>query len=364
MYTSFSVERFRGLTKCALSDLRPITLITGTNNTGKTALLEAMLIHAGRSNPQLALVANSLRGIARINVDPSHHSDPPWLSLFSNFDDSKTVKFVGEAFNKFKHSEVVTVALSTVREGVELAGLGANLQQFNQWDTSVGLTKVLKLELSSGRRPKASRHFLIIDSKQQRVVPPPVVPDAPARFISAHNREGSEFIAQQFSEFEIKDHIKLLVEALQPMEPRLKDLRILFNGETALYGDIGLPNRKFIPLSLMGDGLNRVASLVLNIGSCPNGVVLIDDIDTGLHYSVMESFWRSIFAAGRLFNTQVIATTHSGECVKAALDANNAEDDRTRLGLVRLERGINEVKAFNYSPEELDLAFKADLEVR
>ena len=364
MYTSFSVERFRGLTKCVVDDLRPVTLITGTNNAGKTALLEAMFIHSGRSNPHLVMVANSIRGIAKINVDNAAHSDAPWTSIFSNYDDSKTIKFIGESFNKFRHAEVVSMSLSTVREGAELSGLGRNLQQYNQLDIGVGTTKVLKLEVSAGRRPKPEKFFLIIDAKSQRVIPPPPIPEITARFISAHNRDTAEILATQFSDFEIRDNVNLIIEAIRHMEPRLKDLRILFSGEPALYGDIGLSNRKYIPLSLMGDGLNRVASLVLNIGSTPGGVVLIDDIDTGLHYSVMESFWRSIFKAAQLFKVQVIATTHSGECIRSALSANDVDSDKKQLGLIRLERVKDEVKAVNFSPEELDLAFHSHVEVR
>ena len=64
---------------------------------------------------------------------------------------------------------------------------------------------------------------------------------------------------------------------------------IVFTGKPTLQGDIGLGQRRYVPLALMGDALVHVASLVLGIDNTMRGLVLVDDIDTGVHYSVMRS---------------------------------------------------------------------------
>lgn len=55
--------------------------------------------------------------------------------------------------------------------------------------------------------------------------------------------------------------------------------------------------------------------LILAIFTAKNGIVLVDEIDHGLHHSVHEGVWRTIYEAAKILNVQVIATTHSLECI-------------------------------------------------
>ena len=75
-----------------------------------------------------------------------------------------------------------------------------------------------------------------------------------------------------------------------------------------IYADIGLG--EMLDLRIMGDGLVHLTSILLHIASAAGGIVLIDEIENGLHHSIMHKVWRAIAAAARQFNTQVIATTH------------------------------------------------------
>lgn len=364
MFKSFEVERFRGLTRCQVNDMRRVTLLTGRNNAGKTALLEAMFIHTGRQNPNLVMVTNAIRGVAKVEINGSDNSDAPWQSIFSSYDDTQSIRLIGDIARKSGHSDQTTVIISTVRGGAETSGLNPELRRYNLQDVGEGPTRILKVEVTVGRRTKSTRHFLILGNKKRIVTPPPSPVDIESRFISAYQRDSAEVLASQFSRFQAEGKVDLLVEALKAMEPRLQELTLMYVAEPMLHGNIGLKSRRFIPLAMMGDGLNRVAALVLAIGSTRDGVVLVDDIDTGLHHSVMESFWATIFRAAELFNVQVVATTHSDECAKAALESSLKSNNPNDMCLVRLERREDGVAAFTYSASELKVAFEADLEVR
>jgi AAA15 family ATPase/GTPase len=128
-----------------------------------------------------------------------------------------------------------------------------------------------------------------------------------------------------------------------------------------IHGDIGL--NRLLPLPQMGDGMTRLAEIILAIGNAPNGIVLVDEIENGIHHSTMSNIWRTIDKASQLFNTQVFATTHSIECIKAAHNAfkeNGAYD----LKVHRLERTDAKVRALTYDKDELEAAFEIKLEVR
>ncbi len=55
----------------------------------------------------------------------------------------------------------------------------------------------------------------------------------------------------------------------------------------------------------------------LALTTCENGIVLIDEIENGLHYSVQEEMWKMIFEIAEHLNVQVFATTQSIDAIKA-----------------------------------------------
>src|SRR3972149_4582212 len=100
MYNSFEVRNFRCFSKLQISDLKRVNLITGVNNIGKTALLEALFLHCGADNPSLALRVNSIRGIEIVMVEFGGWAGTPWDLLFHEFDTSESIEIVGENTEK------------------------------------------------------------------------------------------------------------------------------------------------------------------------------------------------------------------------------------------------------------------------
>jgi len=133
--------------------------------------------------------------------------------------------------------------------------------------------------------------------------------------------------------------------------------------EPVLHGDIGVG--RLLPLPFMGEGIARLASLVLLIANATDGVVLVDEIENGLHHSILSKVWRAIGEAAREFNAQVFATTHSRDCILAAHRAlSGGELYESAFRLFRLERAGESIRALSYDREALQAAAEAGLEVR
>ena len=94
--------------------MRRVTLLTGKNNTGKTAALESLLVHAGEHNPGLVMVVNAVRGLSKFRVENLQSSETPWLSAFAGYDDSQPIKLTGEVVTKTNQSELIVVQISAV----------------------------------------------------------------------------------------------------------------------------------------------------------------------------------------------------------------------------------------------------------
>ena len=67
----------------------------------------------------------------------------------------------------------------------------------------------------------------------------------------------------------------------------------------------------------MGQGLTHVARLMLDATAVQDGVLLVDEVENGLHHAVLPDIWRAVRTAAEQFNVQVFATTHSFECLQA-----------------------------------------------
>jgi predicted ATP-dependent endonuclease of OLD family len=94
-------------------------------------------------------------------------------------------------------------------------------------------------------------------------------------------------------------------------------------------------------------------------------VVMIDEIENGIHYSVLRGLWWHIKRAARATGTQIIATTHSRECIAAAQDAF-VQDGQQMLSLIRLWRrsADSDVSATSYGFAELENALDLSLDIR
>ena len=120
--------------------------------------------------------------------------------------------------------------------------------------------------------------------------------------------------------------------------------------------------RSRVPLKTFGDGLNRVFGIILSLCNARNGVLLIDEIENGLHYSVQTAVWRTLFRLARDMNVQVFATSHSWDCVRAFQEAA-AESPETGV-LVRLTSQGNTVIPTLFTEKELQIVMRDQIEVR
>src|SRR5580693_1870751 len=112
----------------------------------------------------------------------------------------------------------------------------------------------------------------------------------------------------------------------------------------------------------MGDGMWRMLGIALSLVRAKGGVLLVDEIDTGLHYTVMEEMWRLVHDAAKRFDVQVFAATHSRDCYQSLAAIVQAEaPDRPEVTIQRIERGNPHAVAF--TDQEIAVAAKIGAEV-
>lgn len=357
MYHSFSMKNYRCFEDLTLTDLKRINLIAGKNNVGKTALMEAIYFHTGAYEQALALRTYKLLpdGGRAIRDDSVSQLSP----LFYRFDMSKEINLVGEDNQLGRW----TVSLQQVNEPVALRDA---FRLFNdRWPTSSLDDLAFKILKLIYEHPNDTRPFFLgirNDIGHLSLTPPAPTPPFLTNFLTPRFRLTQAEEAERFGRLEIMGRQDRFQQALTAVEPRLRRLTVVVvSGDPIIHADIGIG--RLVPLSLMGDGIARLTNIVLAIATAANGVVFVDEVENGIHYSTMSQVWQVIHQVAEAFNTQVFATTHSFECIAAAHKAF-AENDAYDFQLYRLEQTQEGIRAIGYDRESLEAALEIGLEVR
>jgi predicted ATPase len=358
MFKEFTVKNFRGFTELTLPHLSRVNLISGKNNTGKTALLEAIHLHNNQTNGPLAVALNKQRGIEEPEKDFAntvgwffYANSPNYSPEFTSRDEKGVTRtlslhLLDEQTTRERLPEIARFVDAALGERRILGSgpwLSLEYQQSGE-QPRYSVTAPSPPALGGGLSSVGSRIPALITS-----------------IFLASGIPSSEQDVHFFGELELAKRTTEILPALQLLEPRLQRLSLVpLAGGTILHGDIGLP--RLVPVPFMGEGMRRVLSFVLAIANAPGGVVLIDEVENGLHYSVQADVWKAIARAARDANVQVFATTHSYECIQSAQQAFVSEPDT--LGLVRLDRTKQGINAVAYTQKNLDTSVEMNLEVR
>lgn len=357
MFTSFVIKNFRGFSSLTFSPLERVNLITGVNNVGKTALLEALFLHVGANNPELSLRVSAIRGIERFPIQ----AEGLWGWLFFDKHVTQAIELISVDHNDLKRTLTIRLTEPETPQVIAPVNGGTATRQASGSLTTASALDELSLEYidSSGKRSQVRASITPEgDLKAQRTQMAPIPPGV---YLSTRARLPRED-AERFSNLERTGRHENILPTLRLLEPRLKRLAVLVTGGAPMvHGDIGIG--ELIPLPLMGEGTVRLFSLLLAIANAPGGIVLVDEIENGLHHSVMTGVFAALAQAARELDVQVFATTHSWECVRAAHQAFS-ESNTYDFRLHRLERVQDGIRDVAYDQKMLGMAIEHGLEVR
>ena len=362
LLTSLELRNYRSFPLFRLNGLRRVNLLVGENNAGKTSILEAINILAfgtsplslwrimQRRNERLSLTED---GSKKTELEVAHFFHGHTAAIGSTFGlrggPSKAWGVdatIISSLDAFDFSFGEDAGLSSLDEQVPRSGLALRMKAVQ----SDALT-TMRLTMRGGLSESAIQQPLEIETDE-----PPV----PALFIPIFGLSAPtlnqlwERAVLEGKEHEISDSLRIV-------EPSLKDVQYV-SGVADFF--VGIQNETSrVPLGSLGDGTKRLLALALAVRGPRGGYLLVDDIDTGLHYTILPKMWRLIVATARRFDVQVIATTHSEDCVRslAALCESSPElaDD---VALHRIEKGFPQSTAF--TAEELAIGTRQQMEFR
>ncbi|SHH27679.1 AAA family ATPase [Thermosipho atlanticus] len=357
-YEYLQIKNFRGFKDLKLNNFSRVNLFVGKNAVGKTAILEAIFIHSGGYNPELAFRVNHFRGVEVFKVDPLKSSETPWNSLFNEYKIDVPIEIISN--NKKGHRKTILKCLN-IEKRIKLV---ENIRKTTFGGANLSAEAIQVLELISETSEGEKRNFyMIIDQGRISSFPVPLPPSFPCVFLGAMKRSSFQEMAERFSELTMNgEFMNEIINLLKIFEPRLKDIKLLVVGNVPiLHADIGM--KRLIPIYYLSYGLVKAIDIGLSMFSVRDGVLLIDEIENGIHYSILEDYWLSISKLANIFNVQVFATTHSYECLAAAHRAFSKSKEYD-FKLYRLEKIKEDIKVIDYSKDELETSLEMGFEIR
>jgi ABC-type branched-subunit amino acid transport system ATPase component len=392
--SSLSIAGYRQIRQVQVEGLGDINLIVGANNAGKTTLLEALRIYAARGAPslleellathgeQLSAPAGTANEVARRALSSLFHGrsfpqgDGEAISIGSldgrglvtiehaflrEVEEARDIDGTVETLRRLKRvSKAESLVDSDLVEAIEIRS-----SESNEGGGDSARSIVIPLtDLGLGRRYVTRQRF----EDSLDAIPVSEVPFAPLP---------SDRLAEAWDEIVLTEDEPAVLDALRLLEPQLQGLAFTQTGRTRSIRP-GTASRTEernavvrmardtapVPLRSMGDGMQRVLQLVLSAIQARNGFLLIDEFESGLHYSVQSKVWKLLFDLARKNDMQIFATTHSSDCVKAFAEV--AVNHPIRGALLRLdcdrESGASSIAIV--AEDGLAALVAADIEVR
>lgn len=355
MLSSLKIENFRCFQTFELQQLGKLNLLVGTNNSGKTSVLEAVQLLTSQSNLETLREVMLGRGEYIVNDERGNRElDIRHLFYGHEVDVGSRFSILGG-----NHNNGEGIAVSVEHTGQ--LNLFEDLQEF------VLVIEWLGQENENIKLPLSSKEGLPLDYAR-RVRRDFKGSTARTQFVTSSSLT-TEKMVELFDRVVLTPEEDLVTKALQTIEPSIERIASVGSEKYRYAGSrSGFVVRlasgdQRIPIGSMGDGIWRMLGLTLAIVNARNGFLLVDEIDTGLHFSAMSDMWKLIWEAAKRLNVQVFATTHSSDCWTSLAEIASTESaSEEGITIQRIEKG--KPSSIVFTERQVVIAAEQGIEVR
>jgi hypothetical protein len=369
---SLRIVNFRAFKDLKINKLGRVNLIVGKNNVGKTSVLEALWLYANRGAP--AMMRDLLEARDETKLPGSAESEDPEARaaalryLFHGREhiapDSEAIR-IGQIDAK---AQTLAISVKWMEQRFDKDG-NLHFTTVQPGSSSLGKTLLvaeLRIGTAKGQIFGLGQHFDTTFSRSG--LPTPfdeirltnvfVLSSGPSSRQMANWRDRSVIAGK-------KEHV---LGVLRIIAPEVEDVDLVTGRPYGMEAAGRIPVvklkdlKEYIPLRSLGDGMNRLFGLALALVNAENGMLMIDEIENGLHYSIQPDMWSLILKTARDLNVQVFATTHSTDCVEA-FSKVTGEDEEEGV-LILLGRKGDQIVSTTFDEEELAIATEQNIDVR
>ena len=333
-FNSLFIEKYKVFKEFRIDKLNRINIFAGFNNTGKTTLLEAIYLLTKQNNIgaffELVKLKNKL---TKLNTHYLNSYFQDEIKVSGNFNEVTTEinlrKFEAKAKDIDKKDDYLASyeSISSI-DGEKLNNI------IHTFESSPLIRYVDRVEILCNSIFKSPYFY-----NQQEI-------------INTHSKN------VELKEFD------LVVEFISKhIDKNIQDIDLTEKNDIKRFlVDSKIFPEKSVDITSYGEGLQRIFEIALSFAYCKNGVILIDELETAIHYSLLVDFTKFIQELAVKFNVQIFVTTHSKECIGAFVENDTHNEDINFYTMVRdLD---NKIQIITYDEESLSNKLEQNLEVR
>lgn len=357
---NINIENLRGIKSLRIEDFGQVNLFLGHNNCGKTTILESIFLLTGASNSELIVKINNFRN--SIIKDNSELG-----VVFRNLDLNNNIKISSEFTNKGFRELIISP--KKIRSGV------VTHKQMSSKDTVISdsasnIVAVLDEGLKYSFYHKEFQKQKSIQNVEVKIDGAAVTVTQPKKYkekyygvyIGSNLMNHLPYIPGRLEKI-IKDkQDDLLIDMLKKFDPRIDKINTMSTGE--IFIDIGL--KSMVPINILGGGIIKALALLTSIFAVKGGILLIDEIENGLHYTSINVIWETLIELCKKLNTQMFITSHNydvvTQLVKVLESDKDFRDKAVSYTIKNLPNG--NVEALKYNFEDFSNASKKGIEIR
>lgn len=349
MFSKIQIENFRGIRHAEIDGLKQINLFFGKNNCGKSTVLEALFLITGQSNPILPLSINAMRNYNGFNEDD--------------------IKI--DFYNLNPENKISIFAKGTPDRWLEISQIKSRSKTVNLESLTGGNSDIaantygLKLVYSIGNaKEKFSSEFILKDNNPENgkvSIDKRYKEEIFSLYLPSSGPQAA--LHEEFAKIVANKQESYILSALRQIDPAIVDIQLVGND---ILVDIGAEQR--LPINMAGDGLRKMLLIIVSIFRCRNGVLLIDEIDNGFHFTAMEILWKAILTAANDNNVQLFASTHNIDSIKGlsrVLEQTEFSDFRNDVGAFKLLKDADaNITSLRYDYPSFSYSVNQELEMR
>lgn len=395
---SLEIKGFRGLRELAIPSLGRVTLLAGRNGIGKTTILEAVKLWAarGKSMPVARLLTERDEYGLAIDDDNVTVAASSIAPLFFGRNPASGAKIEIGPTN-VPNSDKLTIKIVNGSESLpeELAASWRHMRDTGANLTCTTFRKRIRYSIWHGQhfidhnisRVRSRRYFEgggyfeeypyglpfedygdFEDKSRRNGLTKSVEPETIACIPLGPGLLESSTIAKYWESVALTDEENRATEALNiAIAEKVERLASVHDRESGSRGSRVIArlneDNPRVPLKSLGDGAMRLLGVALALSRSKNGFLLIDEAENGIHHTVHEDLWKMVMKAASESNVQVIATTHSFDCIAGFARAAIANNDADGV-LVRIEHDTDRTRAVSFDEDGLQSIEKHRFEVR
>ncbi len=355
MYKRLSIEHFRGIKQANLDDLGQINLFVGTNNSGKTSVLEAIFLLTGMGNPENLIKIDAFRTLF-------HNEGDDFRFIFFNLDYSLNPKLIAEMDDTSERGLIIFPKLSSSISAINKSNI-----------TPIGTKEDLKadglfsefyLKSKHSQRQQFKSTITFQNGRNDIELSKNYKETIQGVFLST-KQDSHDLVNYKAVEEIIRKKKKIeLIEVLKILDSEIVGIELFSNN--MIFFDKGLA--QLVPSNLSGEGIKKLFGIIISIINSPNGIVLIDEIENGFYYKTLKKVWKSIVVAAKKYNVQLFITTHNYEILHeldSALNDDEMVGEKSKIRTYKLVKQDDKtVKAIKYDFEQLNTAIENNNEIR